>query len=47
MDITLNSKQLKMFQLSNLIYSDSLKSLILNTKTLPPHPSNEKFLDTY
>ena len=35
-----------MFKLSNIVYSDSLKSLVLNTKSLPPHPSTEKFLNT-
>ena len=40
----ISNNQLKMFQQSNLIYSDSLKSLILNTKYLPPHPSTEKLL---
>ncbi len=39
-----NKKQLKMFQLSNIVYSDSLKSLLLNTKYSPPHPSTEKFI---
>ena len=37
--------QLKMFNRYNVNYSDSLGSLILNTSLLPPHPSNERFID--
>ncbi len=42
---SVNENQLKMFRSVNVNYSDSLKSLILNTNQLPPHPSNEKTLN--
>jgi hypothetical protein len=41
-----SEKQLKLFSTNNFIYSDSLKSLILNTNLLPPKPSTNKVLDT-
>jgi len=41
-----HQKQLMDFQLSNIIYSDSLNSLILNTKLNPPYPSDERLVDT-
>ena len=40
-----SEKQLQMFNLSNVQYSDSLTSLILITNELPPRPSNETFLE--
>ncbi len=40
-----HSNGLKMFNSYNVNYSDSLGSLILNTSLLPPHPSNERFID--
>lgn len=41
-----HQKQLMDFNLSNLIYSDSLKSLILDTKVNPPYPSDERLIDS-
>lgn len=40
-----SEKQLQMFNLSNVQYDDSLKSLILINKELPPKPSNETYLE--
>ncbi len=40
-----SEKQLQLFQLSNVLYSDSTKSLLLNTSLLPPKPSRQKFLE--
>ncbi len=41
-----SGKQLTSFAVDNVNYSDSLKSLVLNTKPLPPHPDNKSFLDS-
>ena len=38
--------QLKNFETENMFYSDEIKSLVLNTDTLPPYPSNKRFLDS-
>jgi hypothetical protein len=40
------NNQLKNFQTQNMFYSESSKSLVLNTDTLPPYPSSKKLLDT-
>ncbi|RJP69480.1 MAG: T9SS C-terminal target domain-containing protein [Ignavibacteriales bacterium] len=40
-----SEKQLQLFQLNNVLYSDSTKSLLLNTALLPPKPSRQKFLE--
>ncbi len=40
-----SEKQLQLFQLNNVIYSDATKSLLLNTAVLPPKPSNQKLLE--
>ena len=40
------NNQLKYFQTQNMFYSESSKSLVLNTDTLPPYPSNKRFLDS-
>ncbi len=41
-----HQKQLLDFQLSNIIYSDSLKSLVLNTNLNPPYPIDSRLVDT-
>jgi len=41
-----HQKQLLDFQLSNILYSDSLKSLVLNTKLNPPYPIESRLVDT-
>ena len=38
-------KHLESLSKSNLIYSDSLKSLVLNVDFLPPRPTNDKLLE--
>lgn len=38
--------QLKNFITENMFYSYSNNSLVLNTDTLPPYPSNKRFLDS-
>lgn len=40
------SKQLKNFNNNNIIYSEQLRSLILNTNLLPPRPSENKLIDS-
>ena len=40
------NKQLKLFNLQNIVYSDSLHSLILNTELKPPHPDENFFQDS-
>lgn len=40
-----SNKQLKSLSKSNIIYSDSLNSLVLNVDYLPPRPSNNKLID--
>lgn len=37
---------LRNFQTENMYYSEEIKSLVLNTDTLPPYPSNKRFLDS-
>lgn len=41
----ISGKHLKTFDNMNVIYSDSLESLILNTSVLPPKPSNKTFIE--
>ncbi len=41
-----NKKQLQLFNLINVKYSDSLHSLILNTELKPPHPEERFLLDS-
>ncbi len=38
--------QLRNFSSQNMFYSEVSKSLVLNTDTLPPYPSNKRFLDS-
>jgi hypothetical protein len=40
------NNQLKNFTVQNMFYSESAKSLVLNTDTLPPYPSDKQFLDS-
>ncbi len=40
-------KELEKFESYNVTYSDSLKSLVLNKKPLPPKPSNSKYLSSF
>ncbi len=41
-----HQKQLLDFQLSNILYSDSLKSLVLNTRLNPPYPTDSRLVDS-
>ena len=41
-----SEKQLKLFDLDNINYSDSLHSLILNTDLIPPHPDINEVQDS-
>jgi hypothetical protein len=41
-----SKNQLKEFNYNNIIYSDSLRALILNTQLLPPHPSDSTMIDS-
>ncbi len=39
-------KQLSLFEKQNFIFSDSLNSLLMNTKLQPPKPSTDKVIDS-
>jgi hypothetical protein len=40
------SRQLKLFETSNVYYSDSVNGLVLNTQFLPPRPSDNTLIDS-
>ncbi len=40
------NKQLQMFDINNMQYSEQLNSLVLNTEVKPPHPDSRFFLDS-
>lgn len=41
----ISEDHLKLFQTSNILYSNADKSLFLNTNLLPPRPTNNKFVE--
>lgn len=42
---SISGDHLKLFETKNIVYSDSGKSLYLNTSLLPPRPTNDKYIE--